>query len=343
MSLHNRALARAGAGVLGLLAVGAFALPAAAADSTSGDAADVSLDAVAGTIATGAPGKFTKIDITNHSHRVAARDILVTLDLRDLDQAKVRFNGFKGEGGPVCTPEPDRISCRATDPALPAGTHWGWFFPIERVAGATGNAGHIRATVTHRGADPRRSNDSARLRIRVHGDGPDLYAVADDADKVFHIDSDGTLHWEGPLHPGDIGTVLFMTVNQGDTPTTGMRITITLPRGVAFADADGPHGIGCQRGPGGCTPDRCVYSADNRTVVCAYDHFPLIPTSQDTNPDDDLVSKQGFFHRIRVCPEVTSPAVLSGGSLHVEPRGGAAAGRDVDASDNTDEFAAIVA
>jgi hypothetical protein len=340
MSLRNRTLARAAAGALAMLTAGALAAPAAAA----GHVADLSIEASAGTIAAGAPSKFAKFNLNNRSGRLDAEDIVVTLDISRLDQSKVHFNldAATGENGPVCEqPLHGRIECRTADNTLPAGIQVGWFYPLERIGGATGHAGFIRASITHGGADPRGLNNSALLKVRVGSGGPDMFAVTDDADRVFFFGDDGSLNWTDPLRPGEVSTALYMIVNQGDAATTGMRITITLPRGTAFADADGPLAVGCGAGPSGCTPDRCEYAGNNRSVTCTYRGFPLIPADQDTDTGDDLTSRQGFLHQIVVDGDVTAPATLAGGSVRVQPLIGRPA-KDVDTSDNADGFSALV-
>ncbi len=349
MDLRKRVVACAVAAAAGLAAAGVLALPASAggeAATTAGNAADLSIEASAGTIAAGAPSKFAKINVNNNS-RHDAKNILVTFDLRALDQSKVRFDlsGAHGENGPVCgKPDHAVISCRSNQLVLPAGIQWGWFFGLVPAAGASGSAGHIKATISYDGKDPRPSDNSAILPVRVGGNGPDMFLVADDAEQVFSVDDQGVLNWGGPVAPGQVSDALYMIVNSGDAATTGMRVTITLPKGTSFANHGGPRAVGCGSGAGTCAPSHCDYRRDNRSVVCVYDNFPLIPISQDTDSTDKVISKQGFFHEIKIDDSLPGQqGLISGGSVRVEPLGPAAApARDVDTTDDGDGFRVIV-
>jgi hypothetical protein len=346
MTLSNRTVVSAAAGVIGLLAAGILTAPAAPAAGTARHtrAADVSVELAGGTIATGASLKYFRLNVSNNGP-VDAHDFVVVLDLSGLDRTKLRLDlpGASGEDGPVCDePRGTRVSCRSSTGVLPAGIQYSWSFPYDKVPGAKGYAGRIKATVTHDRADARPADNKADLTFRIAGHGADLWTVADDAESNFTMDDDGGVHWQGVLAPGGVSSALFMIVNHGDVATSAMRVTIRLPRGVTFANADGPRPVaGCWAPGNTCAVSHCDYRDHNRTAVCTWFGFTLIPFSQDTTADNTL-SKQPFVHAIKVDPNLAAPARLLNGTVTVQAL---AHGRvtDVDTVDSTDGMRVIVA
>ena len=61
----------------------------------------------------------------------------------------------------------------------------------------------------------------------------------------------------------------------------------------------------------------CDYRDHNRTAVCTWSGFTLIPFSQDTTADNTL-SKQPFVHAIKVDPNLAAPARLLNGTVTVQ-------------------------
>ncbi|HEX5541768.1 MAG TPA: LPXTG cell wall anchor domain-containing protein [Micromonospora sp.] len=329
-------MARVSAGAVGLVAAGAFAAPALASD-----VADLAVEAAGGTIAADASGKFSKVTLINRSEDVDAAGILVTLDISKLDQNKVKF-ADKDCG----KPENGLVFCGIEGDVIPAGARVDWLFPLERVAGATGDAGKITVTIKHDGTDPNPKNDSVTLAVKVGDSGPDLMILADDVDQVVEVNSNGKLQFKGALKPGDTTSLLYYVANHGDQAASGVKITIKLPEGVTFTEVE----------------DDCEYAEDNRSAVCTYENLPLIPADEDKSDKDEIYSAAGFYNLITVGSDVTAPAKLTGGTVSVEPlvsratlnalsatapelpkgvEGMSAA--DVDASDNVDGYTVMVA
>ncbi|NJP31268.1 hypothetical protein [Micromonospora thermarum] len=330
MNFRNRALAYAGTGVAGILAAGLFAAPAVAETS-----ADLAIEATGTTIAVGAPGKTATVSLLNKS-QVDAKGILVGLDISKLDTAKVDID----ESG--CSPREDGlILCGIEGDTLSAGADVDWGFPLTRKGGATGDAGEISAIILHDGTDPDESNNEVTVKVKVEGAGPDLTVVANDVSKAVKVES-GKITVVGDLHAGDTAQLIYAAFNQGDVTAAGLKISVTLPKGVTFAEAE---------------PD-CVDNAAKTSRVCTYADLDLIPASQDKD-GDDLISGGRFYHLLTVGADVKAGS-LRGGEVTVDALGTAAptartAGKgglpanaeavtatEVDATDNTDAYAVVV-
>ncbi|MBX7269493.1 cell wall anchor protein [Micromonospora sp. Llam7] len=334
MIFRNRAAAYLGAGAAGILAAGAFAAPALADDTV-----DLAIKATGTTIAVGAPGKDASVSLLNKS-AVDAENVLVALDISQLKTALVDID----ESG--CDPREDGwILCGIQGDTIRAGEDVDWFFPLTRKGTEVGPAGSITAMILHAGTDPDESNNVVTVDVKVEGTGPDLTVLADDVRTAVKVDG-GTITEVGDLYAGNTGQLLYAAFNQGDQATSGLRIEVQLPEGATFAEQE---------------PD-CTYNAEMTSLTCEYSKAVLIPTAQDTD-GDDLYSGARFYNLVKVADGV-QPSSLTGGevtihSLAVEPesvgimRAAATSalpenvtgvsGADVDPSDNTDDFAVVVA
>ncbi|MFG3703313.1 LPXTG cell wall anchor domain-containing protein [Micromonospora sp. NPDC047670] len=330
MIFRNRALSFAGAGAAGVLAAGLFAAPALADTS-----ADLAIEASGTTIAVGAPGKISTVSLLNKS-KVDAKGIVVGLDISKLDTSKVDIN----ESG--CNPREDGlILCGIEGDTLPAGGDIDWGFPLTRKGGATGDAGQISAIILHEGSDPDESNNEVTVKVKVEGTGPDLTVVAGDVTKAVTVEGD-KIKVAGDLRAGDTAQLIYSTFNQGDATAAGLKISVKLPKGVTFAEAE----------------EGCEYDSGKTSLVCTYRDADLIPVSQDKD-GDELISGGRFYHLLSVGKDVKAGS-LTGGQVTVEALGSQAstaraAGRsalpanaeavaatEVDATDNTDAYAVVV-
>jgi LPXTG-motif cell wall-anchored protein len=330
MIFRNRALAFAGAGAAGILAAGLFAAPALADTS-----ADLAIEATGTTIAVGAPGKISTVSLLNKS-KVDAKGILVGLDISKLDTTKVDID----ESG--CSPREDGlILCGIEGDTLAAGKDVDWGFPLTRKGDATGDAGEISAIILHEGSDPDESNNEVTVKVKVEGTGPDLTVVAGDVDKAVKVEGD-KIKVVGDLRAGDTAQLIYSAFNQGDATAAGLKISVKLPKGVTFTEAE----------------EGCEYDAAKTSLVCTYRDADLIPMSQDKD-GDDLISGGRFYHLLTVGKDVKAGS-LTGGQVTVEALGtqaatARAAGKsalpanaeavtvtEVDATDNTDAYAVVV-
>ncbi|MFG2054049.1 cell wall anchor protein [Micromonospora sp. NPDC048930] len=331
MIFRNRALAYAGTGAAGILVAGLFAAPALAETS-----ADLAIEASGTTIAVGAPGKTTTVSLINKS-QVDAKGILVGLDISKLDTTKVDID----ESG--CSPREDGvILCGIEGDTLGAGEDVDWGFPLKRKGTATGDAGEISAIILHDGTDPDESNNEVTVKVKVEGTGPDLTVIANDVNKAVTVEG-SKIKITGDLHAGDTGQLIYTAFNQGDATAAGLKISVKLPKGVTFAEAE----------------KECVDNAAKTSRVCTYDDLDLIPVSQD-KVGDDLIAGARFYHLLTVGADVKAGA-LTGGQVTVEALGAeattarttgesalpdnaeAVAATEVDATDNTDAYAVLVA
>ncbi|WP_433530818.1 hypothetical protein ACQPYA_01375 [Micromonospora sp. CA-263727] len=173
----------------------------------------------------------------------------------------------------------------------------------------------------------------------------DLSVVVPDVKQSVRVGADGKLAFTGALHPGGTGAVRYQIVNQGRRAVSGVTVTVRLPEGVAFTRP----------------PQECVVDADGRSAVCTYDALALVPVDQDTDPKDSVYSAVELHNLVTVPADVKAPVTLAGGVVQVEgltegvdalsgtkrtalPANAVAVpAADVDASDNQDGFAVVVA
>lgn len=334
MTFRSRALARAGAGVAGLLAAGTLAAPAFAADS-----ADLEIKVTGTTIAANASGKFAAVHLINHS-TVAAKGIDVALDISKLNLDKVTID----ESG-CSAPQNGKILCGIESDSIPAGADIDWFFPISRKVGATGDAGSLTATISHQGTDPKPGNNTVTVGVKVGDSGPDLAVVVPDVHQTIVADANGEVEIKGDLHAGDTTRLFYGVRNFGDMPVAGFKISVKLPKGVTFTE----------------TEQECAYAADKSSMVCTYADFPLVTRDQDEQDGDQVRSVAGFFNLITVARDVPA-GTLTGGTVTVDPIAVAQSEKraapkvshlprnatdikvsEVDNTDNTDDYAVVVA
>ncbi|WP_436681462.1 hypothetical protein [Micromonospora sp. URMC 105] len=171
--------------------------------------------------------------------------------------------------------------------------------------------------------------------------GVDLLVLAPDVRSQVVWRADGEPDVKKPiLNPGDETTVFALIVNQGDMIADGVDLTMSLPKGVTFST----------------DLKECRYTADRRTADCESGLTRL-------KPGQDLY---GFFP-VKVAADLDAPVSLTGGAVEVSSRGAlpaterslattpsklpsfltttapAGLAKDVDPSDNSDNFAVIVA
>ncbi|MFI7210646.1 hypothetical protein [Micromonospora maritima] len=323
---------RAFAGAAGVLAAGLFAAPAMAEPNS----ADLAIEATGTTIAVGAPGKTASVSLLNKG-TTDAKGILVGLDISKLDTTKVDID----ESG--CNKREDGIIlCGIVGDSLKAGEDVDWGFPLKRKGAAVGDAGEISAIILHDGADPDETNNEVTVKVKVEGTGPDLTVVAADVDKAVKVEGN-KIAVVGDLHAGETAQLIYTTWNQGDATAAGLKIGVKLPKGVTFAEAE----------------EGCVDDAAKSSRVCTYQNLDLIPESKD-KPGDDAIAGGRFYHLLTVGKDVKAGS-LTGGNVTVEALGTkaltaraagkaalpdnaeAAAPAEVDASDNTDAYAVLVA
>jgi hypothetical protein len=329
LNLHNRNMARFGvASLLAGSALGLAATPAFAA----GDG-DLGVTIAGTTIAATSSGKVVDVTVANHGSTVVA-DSAVAFDLSDLDDSKVAFE------------KPDVEGCEATDTGfrcflvdIKPGESLDLGITLTSKGGAAGEAGSITATVTHPGTDPVADNNSATADVAIGESGPDLYSYA--LDVPFNPETGET----GTVAPGGEAKLLYSVGNFGDQAVSGVKLTITLPDQVTFVEVE----------------EGCEYNDANNVAMCTYENLPIIPADEDTDETDENFSAIGFYNLIKVAEGAAAPSTLTDGSVAVEPlvaaeepsvqrqaatnlpenaKGGSA--KDVDATDNIDEFSVFV-
>ncbi|PZF86903.1 hypothetical protein C1I93_27205 [Micromonospora endophytica] len=173
----------------------------------------------------------------------------------------------------------------------------------------------------------------------------DLAVVAPDVTQAVRVDADGKLEPAGKLNPGETGALLYQVANQGSKAVSGIKVTLGLPKGVTFIEP----------------PQECAIDDGGRSAVCTFDTLALVPTSQDTDPKDNVYSAVEVHHLVTVSENTEAPVTLDGGTVQVEglteqvdrraattttklPANAVAVpAADVDASDNQDGFAVVVA
>jgi LPXTG-motif cell wall-anchored protein len=327
-------LTRAGlAAAAGLIAVTAFAAPASAA---APDDADVSVRFAGTTIASLSDGKFGKMTIRNDGPGTAT-GIVVVFDASALDGSKIFFNLSPG-----CVLASATFTCTFDDDQVPPpGGETDFPVPIRRKAGALpGPAGSISVTVSSDTNDPNSANNSQTANVVIGATGVDLVVVAFD---VYALDSVGDPTTD-PVPLGGSSRVDGFIFNFGDLAAAGIKVVVTLPEHVTFAETE---------------PD-CTYSADNRVATCNYTDVTLFPSPVPPDSDDDVLY---VWWPLNVATDAPGPTALQGGSMVVSaidilqpevPKVRSSLPRnmrwlepaeipDVDPTDNNDPFAVFVA
>jgi hypothetical protein len=334
MSLRNLTRVSATA----VLAAGALALSAAPALAAD---VDFGLTLTGTTIAADATGKLGSVNITNHG-TTKPKEVNVTFDATKLDDSKIEI-----ELGGECEFDADKIArCSLYPEDIPgAGGTAEMVVPLTRQDGASGAAGKLTITVDVPG-DSNKSNNSRTVDVNVGGNGVDLRVIAPD---VTGVDQQSGEPTGKAVNPGEISVLYALVWNEGDRIADGLRVDVKLPKQVTFA-AEAPD---------------CDYAADKRSARCEYKDFSLLPADRDTTGKD---SSAGFFFPVQLSEDAKGPAALSGGEVtvtaidqssaltakrlkehkSVRPANAKAltaaqAALEVDASDNTDPYAVLVA
>lgn len=343
MVFRKSALARLGATALlvagALTAVGA---PARAA----GDHADLELSVAGLKLAAGAQTKIGFAKVTNRGPGVPSA-MSISADLSAVD---VEHQGVAVPFSDECELDDAAVTITCTIPseAIP-GVGQTLDVPVFVVKAPTATTPYrapVTFTVTTPGEiDP---SDNTRTVELVLSDeqGVDLGVhVPDVAEKLVAFEEPG-----GALRPGDTTAVVGLLFNWGDATAVGLKVTVQLPEQVTFAEPE---------------PD-CAYSADNRKADCHYGTVVLRPTGSELESDDEIVPV--FWWPVVVGAGVRAPVTLAEGSVTVEavkqlgsdqtsPRispqtlpknvkmvtPDSVDAHEVDASDNTDDFAVVVA
>ncbi|GIJ22170.1 hypothetical protein [Micromonospora lutea] len=172
----------------------------------------------------------------------------------------------------------------------------------------------------------------------------DLSVVAPDVTQSVRVGAGGRLENTGTLNPGETGAVRYRIVNQGEKAVSGVRVTLRLPEKVTFTRP----------------PQECVIDDDGRSAVCTYDSLALVPTDE-TDPKDHVHSAVELYNLVTVPADIKAPVTLAGGSVQVEGLTDGISARsapkrtdlpanavavpaaDVDATDNKDGYAVVVA
>jgi hypothetical protein len=340
MTIRN--LARVSAS--GLLAAGALAVaatPALAAD------VDFGVSVKGTTIALGAPGKPATINLTNHGAS-KPKTVGILFDVRDLDSKKVSLD--LGDDADSCKVVNGIADCEIDGSFIPGKGETADLDVPLKVAdkAARGKAGKLKVTVVVDG-DTVKSNDSTSVEVVLsEKPGVDLRALASDVTK---LDSKVGLTGK-PLQPGEKSLAFGYVANHGDATATDLKISVKLPKDLTFINKE---------------PD-CDYNAAMTSVTClGHDEVNLVPAGQES---DETISAFTAAFEVAVSPKAKGPVTLTGGTWTVvgEPvvapankaraRVAVPASKlpefakavtpaeiakfDVDASDNTDAFVALL-
>jgi hypothetical protein len=335
MTMRNVARASA-AGLLAAGALGFAATPALAADVDFG----VALKGT--TIAAGADGKPATLNITNHGTS-KPKEVGVRFDASKMDQFKVVLE--LGE----CTVEKGVADCLLDESAIP-GPGETADLDVQLVkTGAPGADGGVLTITVLVAGDTNKANDSASAKITLEqtAHGPDLRVLALD---VTAVDQQGELTGKA-IAPGGSSLAWGYIFNHGDYTAAGLKVQVKLPKDVTFAEEEGG----------------CEYTADKRSAVCTTDVLKLVPWDLDSSATKKDSALRVYF-AVTVSKDAKGPVSLTGGSwtataLKAEDpavrksRSGSAelpafareltaeevAKVEVDATDNTDTFAVLVA
>jgi hypothetical protein len=327
MTFHS--LARVG--VIGLLAAGA--LTAAASPALAADV-DFGVGFTGTTIALGAPAKAASVDLANLGTSKPAQ-VRVIFDLGRLDD-RIRFAQRD------CTAAGRVYTCVVAPESVPAPGSTARLPVALEVTGTPprGAQGRVTVTVQVEG-DAATANDSTSAEVVLAAEGGvDLRVVAFDVDRPGESTE--------PIEPGGSGATWGVIVNQGDVDATGLRLDIKLPPGLTFASAD----------------QGCTYNEARTESSCSLGAEVLVPawTSND-EPTGTRAIEPEFA--VKLAPDAKGPATVGGGTWTVSGRpdevssaarsaaklpswataitGTELADLDVDPSDNSDTFAALVA
>ncbi|MGI5211392.1 hypothetical protein [Plantactinospora sp. CA-290183] len=292
MNLRTRRVwARVGVGTVACLATGALITPGGAAHALEPVGADLALSVSPGTTVSGDElVKYTATAKNNGPGDAVGWDF--EYDLSGLDDSVTTFGKVSSRG---CELTGEKVVC--ADPmSLSPGHSFLQHLPftLERVPGAFGKAGTITVTVLAE-TDPDQGNNTAKIDVEIPPLGVDLAVYADDIRQV----TDAGELTDRPVPPGGASLMFGAVGNFGDSIAEGLRVSVTLPRHVTFAEVE----------PG------CDYSADNRTATCEYQQINLVPADRDTSEDDQIYSAIGVYFPVRVDQDAPGPVTAQGGKF----------------------------
>lgn len=336
MTMRN--LARASAtGVLAVSALAFAATPALAAD------VDLGISLKGTTIAAGAEGKPATLNLTNHG-TTKPTEVGVTFDATKLDQYKVTLE--LGE----CTLTGGVAECTLDPSAIPGpGETTDLDVQLVKTGGAgSTDAGSLKITIFVKG-DTNKANDTATAKVTVENQthGADLRVLALD---VTAVDDEGVPTGKA-IPPGETSYAEAYLANHGDYIASGLTVQVKLPVGATFTAEEG-----------------CDLAADKRTITCTAEDATLLPWDLDgsANKEDSAIR---VFFEVTVSKDAKGPVSLTGGTWTAAALGARKPELDrrsrlaatplpefarelsaaevvkveVDASDNTDGFAVLVA
>ncbi|MEV2237735.1 hypothetical protein [Micromonospora sp. NPDC049891] len=337
--------------VAALVLVGGIAVPAGPASAVDPDP-KFTFELTGTTIPVGFTRKTIHLKVTNLTdetpsaieYRARADD----LAWHDRAWFMWRMGGGSGE----CDGDSNGWYCRAdtfTVPELlpaPGGTV---DFPISVSTGSIKEPfeGKLQIEVYMIwGENGERITETREFTVRLVDDPEaDLWVVAPDVKQSVRVGAGGRLESTGTLNPGETGAVRYRIVNHGLKAVSGVTVTLRLPEKVTFTRP----------------PQECVIDDDGRSAVCTYDSLALAPPTRNSEPDDDLHSAVELYNLVTVPADIKAPVTLAGGTVQVEgltegisarsasertvlPANAVAVpAADVDASDNQDGYAVVVA
>ncbi|MEV0721752.1 cell wall anchor protein [Micromonospora purpureochromogenes] len=340
MSFRNRPLARLGA--VALLASGAFTVLSTPAYADN-PATDLSLDVAGTRVAAGTQGKAAFVKLSNKGENTPT-EVVLAVDVSKLDSAKVDVvplleqceeATIDGRRTWLCALTAQEIPTPGATVDLPA-------LVFKDTDAMTGDYSAPVTFQIRSENDTDTTNNSRTTQVEFTTEnGVDLLVLAPDVRTQVFWRANGEPDVKKPtLNPGDETTVFALILNQGDMIADGVDLKMSLPRGVTFSQ----------------DLKECEYTADRRTADCRSGLTRL-------KPGADLY---GVFP-VKVAADVAAPVSLTGGAVEVSSRGAlpaterslantpselasfltttapAGLAKDVDPSDNSDNFAVIVA
>jgi hypothetical protein len=336
MNVRTRPMA---AGALALFTAGALLSFGSPAYAEGGS--DLALSVSDKKIAADSLGKTFLVKVANNGpDDVGLFD--VEFDVSGLDTDKVTFNSLADFTGCEAT-GPTTILCAFEGLGFEKDIAVKIPFALDHTPGATGDAGSFSVKVVT-ATDPDPTNNTATVHVEIPGNGVDLGVFAAD---VSRLDENGQLSGE-PLLPGESSVVFAGFVNQGDKVANGVKVTVQLPEHVTFSEVE----------------EGCTYSSDNRKVTCDYQDMTLAPEKFDLNAP----FAHGAFFPVTVSEDAPGPINLTGGTFSAVALGESDVDRpspmvakaqppqlpdnikvltaddlkDIDLSDNTDDFVVLV-
>lgn len=281
------------------LVVGGVTAGIASPAYAEGGTADLAITVDGTTIAQGAGGKFGRIETTNKGPD-RATGLVFTYDISDLDTTRVVFE--IDECGP---PLDGLIECIISPDGIDKDGRITFFDPFEVVEDTPGPAGKITVSISHDGTDPVSSNNSMTADVAINEQGGvDLTVFAPDIAEEIVLASD-SFEVAGDLLPGSETFAFVFVDNQGTVPTSGVRISLTLPDHVTFTAPE---------------PD-CTHAAGDTTTVCEYELVVLQPNVDDAfcyvaNLGEGEIDDQSCFFAffpVKVSDDAPESATLTGG------------------------------